>query len=119
MPTTIAEFTSRIEDQVIDALKAGQETVVETVRNVAGTVERVLPPQAKDGLATTVPTVAEAADKAFGFAERVLGTQREFVTKVVTAWNPTGIKAAPKPAPKVEAPKAATSKAGPASSSAS
>lgn len=92
MPT-ITEITSRFEDQVIDALKAGQDAVVETVRNVAGTVERVLPPQAKDGLAITLPTAKEAADKAFGFAERVLGTQHEFVNKVITAWSPTGTKA--------------------------
>ena len=106
MPTTIAEFTSRFEDQVIDALKAGQDTVVDTVRTVAGTVERVLPSQAKDGLATTVPTVVEAADKAFGFAERVLGTQREFVSKVVTAWNPSTTK--------TSAPKATSAKSKPA-----
>lgn len=85
MPTTIGDLTGRIEDQVMEALRASQDTVVETVRNLAGTVERVLPEQARDGLATGLPMAADAADAAFGFAGRVLEAQHEFVNRVLAA----------------------------------
>ncbi|HEX5266381.1 MAG TPA: hypothetical protein VFW24_06375 [Acidimicrobiales bacterium] len=103
MPTAITEITSKVQEQLLDALRAGQDAVVDTVTSVAGTVERVLPEPAKGTLAFNLPLATEAADQAFGFAEKVLDAQHRFVTRVLSALTPEDGTAASKPAPKAAA----------------
>ena len=110
MPTAITEITSKVQEQVLDALRAGQDAVVDTVTTVAGTVERVIPEPAKGTLASNLPLATEAADQAFGFAGKVLDAQHNFVTRVLSALTPENGTAAAKPAPKA-APKAGTGNA--------
>lgn len=102
MPTPITEITNRVQDQLLEALRAGQDAVVDTVTTVAGTVERVLPEQAKGTLAVNLPLATEAADQAFGFAGKVLEAQHKFVSRVLSAVTPAD-QAAPKAAPKATA----------------
>jgi len=99
MPTTLTEITGKVQDQVLEALKAGQEAVVDTVTTVAETVKRVLPEQARGPLAANLPLATEAADQAFGFAGKVLDAQHKFVNRVITAVTPKSAPA-PKAAPK-------------------
>ena len=107
MPTAISELTTKVQDQVLEVLRAGQDAVVDTVTSVAGTVERVLPEPAKGTLSFNLPLASEAANQAFGFAEKVLDAQHKFVTRVLSAVTPKDGTAAPKPAPKA-APKPST-----------
>ena len=100
MPTAITEITAKVQDQLLEALRAGQDAVVDTVTSVAGTVERVLPEPAKGTLAYNLPLATEAADQAFGFAGKVLEAQHNFVSRVLSAVTPAGEDAAPKSAPK-------------------
>ena len=108
MPNTITEITGKVQDQVLEALKAGQDAVVDTVTTVADTVKRVLPEPARGPLAANLPLATEAADQAFGFAGKVLEAQHKFVNRVLTAVTPTE-PAAAKPAAK--APKTASTSA--------
>jgi hypothetical protein len=100
MPTALTEITSKVQDQVLDALRAGQDAVVDTVTSVAGTVERVIPEPAKGTLAFNLPLASEAADQAFSFAGKVLDAQHNFVTRVLSALTPDNGAPAAKPAPK-------------------
>ena len=108
MPTAISELTTKVQDQVLEALRAGQDAVVDTVTSVAGTVERVLPEPAKGTLASNLPLATEAADQAFGFAGKVLDAQHKFVTRVLSAVTPKNGTPAPKPTPKAAAAKPST-----------
>ena len=103
MPTAITEITSKVQEQLLEALRAGQDAVVDTVTSVAGTVERVIPEQAKGTLAFNLPLASEAADQAFGFAEKVLDAQHQFVSRVLSAVTPNTAATATKPAPKAAA----------------
>ncbi|MHB1444155.1 MAG: hypothetical protein ACYCTI_01935 [Acidimicrobiales bacterium] len=96
MPTALTEMTERIQDQVLDFVKTGQEAVIDAVRNISSTVEGVLPGAAKSGLAANIPVATEAVDSAFGFAGKVLEAQHGFVTQVLGAVTPgTSAPAAP------------------------
>jgi hypothetical protein len=105
MPTAISEITTKVQDQLLEALRAGQDAVVDTVTSVAGTVERVLPEPAKGTLAFNLPLASEAADQAFGFAEKVLDAQHKFVSRVLSDVTPQDGNPAPKPAAKATTPK--------------
>jgi len=108
MPTAITEITGKVQDQVLEALKAGQDAVVDGVTTLAETVKRVLPEPARGPLAANLPLATEAADQAFGFAGKVLEAQHKFVNRVLAAVTPEEA-AAPKPAAK--APKTASTSA--------
>ncbi|HET6810114.1 MAG TPA: hypothetical protein VFH50_03820 [Acidimicrobiales bacterium] len=110
MPTALTDITTKVQEQVLEALRAGQDAVVDTVTTVAGTVERVIPEPAKGTLALNLPLASEAADQAFGFAGKVLDAQHNFVNRVLSALTPDNGAPAAKPAPKA-APKAGTSNA--------
>ena len=110
MPTAITEITSKVQEQLLEALRASQDAVVDTVTTVADSVERVLPGPAKGTLASNLPLASEAADQAFSFAEKVLDAQHKFVNRVLSAVTPGAGAGAPKPAAKT-APKSGTSNA--------
>ena len=103
MPTALTEITAKVQDQVLEVLKTGQDAVVDTVTTVAGTVQRVLPEPARGPLAANLPLATEAADQAFGFAGKVLEAQHKFVTRVLTAVTPKETTPAPKSSTKAAA----------------
>lgn len=100
MPNTLTDLTEKVQDQVLEAVKAGQEVVVQSVQNISGTVSRVLPATARHGLATNLPAATEVVDSAFEFAGRVLETQHGFITRMLDAAAPKTEAAASPRAPK-------------------
>lgn len=109
MPPTLTEVTERIQEQVIELVKTGQDTVVDAVRNLSDSIEGSLPEQAKTSLAGNIPAATQAVDSAFGFAERMLEAQHGFVNRVPEAVTPKSATVAGAKAPK--APKARTTAA--------
>lgn len=83
--STASELVQTVQDQVLATVKAGQEIVVDAVRSVAGTVEQVLPDLPAVPYVDQLPKPAEVADAAFGFAEKLLSSQREFVAELLAA----------------------------------
>lgn len=88
MPTSLSEISDKVQDQVFEVVKTSQDAVVDSVRSFAGTIDRVLPDTARNGLAANIPMAADAVDSAFEFAGRVLDTQHGFVTRVLDAVKP-------------------------------
>lgn len=86
MPTAV-ETTSVIQDKLFDSLKAGQQAMLESVRNWAEAVEVVssrLPE-----LAFSEPMKpSQMFETSVAFTERVIASQREFATKLFEAALP-------------------------------
>jgi ABC-type transporter Mla subunit MlaD len=95
MPTALTEITGKVQDQVLDVLRASQDAVVDTVTSVADTVQRVLPEPARAPLAANLPLASESVDQAFGFAGKVLEAQHNFVNRVLSAVTPKEVPAKP------------------------
>ena len=87
MPTT-TEIQNVVEEKVLESVRVGQKAVVDSVRSWAETVETVYSrlPEANLSDAPVKPT--EAFERAFGFAEKLLATQREFAAQVFEAAVP-------------------------------
>lgn len=67
-----------VSDQVIEAVKKGQEAALEAVRTFVDTVDKAVP------FHTEPPTKRqEIIDSAFHMAERLVEAQHEFVQNVV------------------------------------
>jgi hypothetical protein len=90
MPT-ITEFVTSTQDQVIATLKQGEEAIVDGLRSVGDTVEGFVPFTAQ------LPKPADVVESAFGFANSVLASQRDFVESVLSAVLPAAPKAPASP----------------------
>jgi hypothetical protein len=91
----VLEYTDKIQDKVLDAVKASQDAIVDVAQKVAD----ALPAPPSLPFVDQLPPPAEVIDRAFGYAERLLDAQREFASKLAgiatSAPKPVG-KAAPK-----------------------
>ena len=85
---TVAEITESVQSQVLDALKQYQDLLVEAVRGAAETVEEIVPVRPELPFANQLPRPTELAGNVFDFAEKLLATQREFVTNVLDVAEP-------------------------------
>lgn len=86
MPTA-TETTTAIQDKVYAGIEASQKAVVDSVRTWAETVETVFSRLPELAFSTPVPP-SEVFENTFGFTERVLASQREFLTQVFQATLP-------------------------------
>jgi hypothetical protein len=76
----VLEITD-VQDKVLDAVRTGQDAVVDTVKTVADK----LPSWSELPYTDQLPSPGELVDRAFGYTEQVIDTQREFARKLVDA----------------------------------
>lgn len=76
----VLEITD-VQDRVLDAVRTSQDAVVDAVKTVADK----LPSWSELPYADQLPSPGEVVDRAFGYAEQVVETQREFAKKLVDA----------------------------------
>ena len=79
---------SRIQDQVIDAIKKSQEATLKVISAWSESVAKVapkLPDMPKLPLVDKLPKPEEISDKFFQFAQELLKTEHEFVQKLLDA----------------------------------
>ena len=76
----VLEITD-IQDKVLDVVRTGQDAVVDAVKTVADK----LPSWSDLPYTDRLPAPGEVVDRAFGYAEQVIDTQREFAKKLVDA----------------------------------
>lgn len=86
----VLEITD-VQDKVLDAVRTGQDAVVDAVKTVADK----LPSWSDLPYTDQLPSPAEIVDRAFGYAEQVIDTQREFANKLVGALKLDGTPAKP------------------------
>ena len=94
---SLLETTDSVQKQVLDTIKSTEDAVVSVVKQVVSSVEPVtsripeitLPGQVADQL----PEPGKVVDQWFGFAEKLLASQKAFAKELVAIFNPP----APKP----------------------
>lgn len=105
MPTP-TEITDAVEDKLLDSVRVSQRAVVDSVRSWAETVEAVVSRLPEFSFADNPVRPTEAFERALGFTEKVLATQRDFAAQLLEA----AIPAAKAPASAGPAAKQATAK---------
>ena len=76
----VLEITD-VQDKVLDAVRTGQDAVVDAVKTVADK----LPSWSELPYTGQLPSPGEVVDRAFGYTEQVIDTQREFAKKLIEA----------------------------------
>ena len=76
----VLEITD-VQDKVLDAVRTSQDAVVDAVKTVADK----LPSWSDLPYTDQLPAPGEVVDRAFGYAEQVIETQREFAKKLIEA----------------------------------
>lgn len=83
MPTAI-ETTAAIQDTLYTGMERSQKAVVDSVKGWAETVETVLAKLPDLAFATPAPP-SQILENTFGFTEKVLANQRDFLTQLFDA----------------------------------
>lgn len=86
MPTAI-ETTTAIQDKVYAGIQASQRAVLDSVKTWSETVETVFAKLPELATATPAPP-SQVLENAYGFTQKVLASQREFLTQVFEATLP-------------------------------
>ena len=91
---TPIELSKAAQEQILATIKQGQELALTGVELWASSMA----PLVKAGrtpIATDLPTSAEVVSNSFGFAEKLLASQKAFAQKVVAASAPVFSAATP------------------------
>jgi hypothetical protein len=93
---SVLDSAVNVQDQVLDAMKAGQDAVLSAVTTLVEKTAPIVDKLPSAPFADQMPSSVDVLDKTFGFAEKLLASQKEFVTKLVEAYVPAKAAAKPK-----------------------
>jgi hypothetical protein len=93
---TVLETATEVQDQVLDAIKTGQDALLAAVTVVAENTTPLTDKLPAAPFANQLPDGVAVVNTAFGFAEKLLANQKEFTTKLIEAYSPA--QSAPKAA---------------------
>ena len=85
---TATEVISSVEDQVLEAVKQGQEAIVKAVRTWADASKSLIPDLPPLPFADQLPNTSELVENAFAFVDKILASQREFASELLEAAKP-------------------------------
>jgi hypothetical protein len=87
---TTMTTTQEIQGEVLNAVRKGQEAVVDTVKQWADAVQAITPsiPVPNLPYADKLPTPDQLVASAYDFAEQLLASQRKFAENVLDAAKP-------------------------------
>ena len=80
-----------VQEQILDAVRKSQETVVEAIKTWADTVQAItpsLPAVPAVPFVDKLPKPGELVASAYDFAEQLLASQRKFAEDVLEATTP-------------------------------
>jgi hypothetical protein len=95
--TDVKNLTTTAQEQVLDAVKTVQSTVLGSAQTLSTAFEKLVPVKVPsvDALPfATLPTPAETVALTFDFTEKLLASQRQFLLALVAA-APTAATPAP------------------------
>lgn len=86
----MATSTQEIQGEVLDAVRKGQEAVVDAIKQWADTAQSITPsiPVPHLPYADKLPKPEELVASAYDFAEQLLASQRKFAEHVLEAAKP-------------------------------
>ncbi len=79
---------SRVQDQILEAIKRSQDATLKIVSAWSESVAKVapkLPEMPKLPMMDAIPKPGEISDKFFEFARELMNTQQEFVKRLIDA----------------------------------
>jgi hypothetical protein len=79
---------TQAEQQYLDAVREGQQAIVDAVEAWSKGVEHLAGSYPPDPGAPELPTAQEVVENAFDFAEKLLAAQREFARNLLEAAAP-------------------------------
>ena len=88
MPTDVKSLTTAAQEQVLDAVKAVQSSVLDGAQTLGSAFEKLAPvklPTVEKLPFGAVPTPAEIVTLTFDFTEKLLASQRQFLLQLVAA----------------------------------
>jgi hypothetical protein len=85
---TVQDTAARVQDQVIDAIKAGQDAVLSAVDTLVETTAPITEKLPAPPFADRFPKPAELVDSYFAFAQKLLANQKDFALKLAEAYRP-------------------------------
>ena len=86
--TTATEITETVQDAVLKAIETGQRLTLEAFAAASSTFEGVMPERAATPFATTLVSPQETIDASFRFAERLLNSQKTFLSELAAITIP-------------------------------
>jgi len=90
--TAVQEITETVQQQVLDAIRFGQDTTIDAVKSLVEVVQPYVPDLAKLPYLRDVEP-KQVVEAAFGFAEKILDAQKEFLINLLTAVKPVVVPA--------------------------
>jgi hypothetical protein len=93
---SVLDTAVNVQDQVLDAIKASQDAVLSAVTTLVEKTAPIADKLPSAPFADQLPSSVDVLDKAFGFAEKLLASQKEFATKLVEAYVPAKATSKPK-----------------------
>ena len=95
---SVLETAVTVQDQILDAVRAGQEAVLSAVGTLANGTKPIAEKLPASPLADRLPKAADVVDNYFGFAQKLLANQKDFTLKLAESYRPA--KPAAKTGPK-------------------
>jgi hypothetical protein len=97
MASDMTDMARTSQTQLLSAMGAVQETMLEGYSKVAGTVGKLVPAKVTSFIPDMpyLPKPAEAIELSFGFAEKVLASQKSFAQKLFAATPEVAPKVTP------------------------
>ena len=83
----VQEITENVQQQVLDAIRFGQDTTIDAVKSLVEVVQPYVPDLARMPYLRDVEP-KQVVEATFGFVEKILETQKEFVTNLLAAVKP-------------------------------
>ena len=85
---TVQDTATRVQEQVLDAIKAGQDAVLSAVDTLADTTGSITEKLPAPPFADRLPKPQEVVDSYFTFAQKLLANQKDFAIKLADAYRP-------------------------------
>ena len=86
--TTATELTETVQDGIMKAVETSQRLTLEALGAVVSTVDGLLPERPKLPFTSTFVTPKETLDTTFKFAERIMASQKAFLSEIVSLTEP-------------------------------
>jgi hypothetical protein len=93
---TVLEVASTVQDQVLDAIKAGQDALVSAVDTLADTTAPITEKLPAAPFADALVKPVDLIDNYFSFAQKFLASQKDFALRLAESYS--SAKPAAKPA---------------------
>jgi hypothetical protein len=96
---SVLETAATVQDQILDAVKFGQDAVLSAVGTLASSTKPITEKLPASPFADRLPKPADVVDSYFGFAQKLLANQKDFTLKLAESYKPA--KPAANTGPKV------------------